>query len=147
MHHLGVVVVDLPAGKASERLSQGYLPLEPGQSGTDAEVRPVAEGKLPVDVASHVEPVGVGEMTFVAIGAAIEQEKLGVLGHDLTVELDILSDPPAVHRRGRFEAKAFLNGIRDEARLGEEELRGLREDKLASIRSHAKFLAELDTVA
>ncbi len=34
-----------------------------------------------------------------------------------------------------------------EGRLGEEELRGLREDKLASIRSHAKFLAELDTVA
>ena len=32
-------------------------------------------------------------------------------------------------------------------REGEEELRGLREDKLASIRSHAKFLAELDTVA
>jgi hypothetical protein len=29
-----------------------------------------------------------------------------------------------------------------EARLGEEELRGLREDKLKAIRSFAKFLAE-----
>jgi hypothetical protein len=29
-------------------------------------------------------------------------------------------------------------------RLAEEELRGLREDKLASIRSYAKFLAESD---
>ena len=33
-----------------------------------------------------------------------------------------------------------------EKRLGEEELRGLREDKLKSIRSFAKFLAE-DTAA
>jgi len=31
-----------------------------------------------------------------------------------------------------------------ESRLGEEELRGLREDKLKSIRFYAKFLAELD---
>jgi hypothetical protein len=31
-----------------------------------------------------------------------------------------------------------------ERRLGEEELRGLREDKLKSIRSFAKFLAEMD---
>jgi len=31
-----------------------------------------------------------------------------------------------------------------ERRLGEEELRGLREDKLKSIRSLAKFLAEMD---
>ena len=31
-----------------------------------------------------------------------------------------------------------------ESRLGEEELRGLREDKLKSIRSFAKFLAEMD---
>jgi hypothetical protein len=34
-----------------------------------------------------------------------------------------------------------------ESRLGEEELRGLREDKLKSIRSYAKFLAEMDAVA
>ena len=31
-----------------------------------------------------------------------------------------------------------------EHRLGEEELRGLREDKVKSIRSYAKFLAEMD---
>jgi hypothetical protein len=31
-----------------------------------------------------------------------------------------------------------------ESRLGEEELHGLREDKLKSIRSYAKFLAEMD---
>src|SRR6202035_3574917 len=31
-----------------------------------------------------------------------------------------------------------------ERRLGEEELRGLGEDKLKSIRSYAKFLAEMD---
>ena len=31
-----------------------------------------------------------------------------------------------------------------ECRLGEDELRGLREDKLNSIRSYAKFLAEMD---
>ena len=31
-----------------------------------------------------------------------------------------------------------------EGRLAEEELHGLREDKLASIRSYAKFLAESD---
>jgi len=31
-----------------------------------------------------------------------------------------------------------------EGRLSEEELRGLREDKLESIRSYAKFLAEMD---
>jgi hypothetical protein len=37
-----------------------------------------------------------------------------------------------------------LGALLREGRLGEEELRGLREDKLESIRSHAKFLAELD---
>jgi len=31
-----------------------------------------------------------------------------------------------------------------DVRLGEEDLRGLREDKLRSIRSFAKFLAEMD---
>jgi hypothetical protein len=31
-----------------------------------------------------------------------------------------------------------------ESRLGEEELRGLREDKLESIRSYARFLAKMD---
>jgi photoprotection regulator FRP-like protein len=31
-----------------------------------------------------------------------------------------------------------------ECRLGEEQLRGLREDKLESIRSYAKFLAEME---
>jgi hypothetical protein len=31
-----------------------------------------------------------------------------------------------------------------ERRLGEEELRGLREDKLESIRSYARFLAKMD---
>jgi hypothetical protein len=31
-----------------------------------------------------------------------------------------------------------------EGRLSEEELRGLKEDKLESIRSYAKFLAEMD---
>jgi hypothetical protein len=34
-----------------------------------------------------------------------------------------------------------------EGRLGEEELRGLREEKLKSIRSYAKFLEEMDAVA
>jgi hypothetical protein len=34
-----------------------------------------------------------------------------------------------------------------EGRISEEELRGLREDKLESIRSYAKFLVELDAVA
>jgi Photoprotection regulator fluorescence recovery protein len=34
-----------------------------------------------------------------------------------------------------------------QGRLSEEELRGLRQDKLESIRSHAKLLAELDAVA
>jgi hypothetical protein len=32
----------------------------------------------------------------------------------------------------------------DESRLSEEELRGSLEDKLKSIRSFAKFLAEMD---
>ena len=34
-----------------------------------------------------------------------------------------------------------------EKRISEQGLRGLREDKLKSIRSFAKFLAEMDTVA
>jgi hypothetical protein len=34
-----------------------------------------------------------------------------------------------------------------ESRLSEEELRGLREDKLKAIRSFAKFLAKMDAVA
>jgi hypothetical protein len=34
-----------------------------------------------------------------------------------------------------------------ESRLSEEELRGLREDKLEAIRSFAKFLAKMDAVA
>jgi hypothetical protein len=31
-----------------------------------------------------------------------------------------------------------------DGRLSEEELRGLREDKLKAIRSYAKFLAEME---
>ncbi len=34
-----------------------------------------------------------------------------------------------------------------ERRLSEQELRGLREDKLKSIRSYAKFLAGMDAIA
>src|SRR5260370_36628138 len=34
-----------------------------------------------------------------------------------------------------------------ESRLSEEELRGLREDKLKAIRTFAKFLAKMDAVA
>ena len=34
-----------------------------------------------------------------------------------------------------------------EGRIAEEELRGLREDRLASIRSYAKFLAESDVAS
>jgi hypothetical protein len=34
-----------------------------------------------------------------------------------------------------------------ESRLSEEELRGVREDKLKAIRSFAKFLAKMDAVA
>ena len=34
--------------------------------------------------------------------------------------------------------------LMQERRLGEEDLRGLREDKLKAIRSYAKFLAEMD---
>jgi hypothetical protein len=34
-----------------------------------------------------------------------------------------------------------------EGQLGEEELRGLREDKLEAIRSYAKFLVEIDADA
>ena len=45
----------------------------------------------------------------------------------------------------RYSQLMFVFGkLLCEIRLGEEELRGLREDKLKSIRSHAKFLAEMD---
>jgi hypothetical protein len=37
-----------------------------------------------------------------------------------------------------------LGKLLQERRLGEEELRGLREDKLKPIRSYAKFLTEKD---
>jgi Photoprotection regulator fluorescence recovery protein len=40
----------------------------------------------------------------------------------------------------------FGNLVR-EGRLGEEELRGLRQDKLELVRSYVKVLAELDAVA
>ena len=38
----------------------------------------------------------------------------------------------------------FFGRLLQQGRLAEEELCGLREDKLASIRSYAKFLAESD---
>jgi hypothetical protein len=39
-----------------------------------------------------------------------------------------------------------FGALLQEGRLAEEELRGLREDKLAAIRSYAKFLAKSDAV-
>jgi hypothetical protein len=45
----------------------------------------------------------------------------------------------------RFSQLTHVFGrLLQEGRLAEEELRGLREDKLESIRSYAKFLAEMD---
>jgi hypothetical protein len=44
------------------------------------------------------------------------------------------------------QLRHVFGGLLHEGRLREEELRGLREDKLNSIRSFAKFLAE-DTAA
>ncbi len=45
----------------------------------------------------------------------------------------------------RYSQLAIVFGkLLRESRLGEEELRGLREDKLKSIRSYARFLAKMD---
>jgi hypothetical protein len=41
-------------------------------------------------------------------------------------------------------SRTCLGKLLHESRLSEEELRGLREDKLKSICSFAKFLAETD---
>jgi hypothetical protein len=41
----------------------------------------------------------------------------------------------------------LLGRLLHERRLSEQELRGLREDKLKSFRSFAKFLAGMDAIA
>ena len=48
----------------------------------------------------------------------------------------------------RYSQLTYVFGkLLRENRLGEDELRGLREDKMESIRSYAKFLAKMDAVA
>ena len=57
-------------GKRSQRLPERDRPFEAGQRGADAEVRAVAEREVAVDVASHVEAVGILEVPLVAVGAS-----------------------------------------------------------------------------
>jgi Photoprotection regulator fluorescence recovery protein len=52
-----------------------------------------------------------------------------------------------INRKYEFRSSRLthvLGTLLRESRLGEEELRGLPQDKLESIRSYAKFLAESD---
>jgi hypothetical protein len=54
-----------------------------------------------------------------------------------------------INRKFEFRSSRLTHGLGTllrESRLGEEELRGLQQDKLESIRSYAKFLAESDAV-
>ena len=51
MDPLEVVLVDLEAREAADELLEADATLEPGQRGADAEVGPVAEGQVPVEVA------------------------------------------------------------------------------------------------
>jgi hypothetical protein len=47
--------------------------LEPGQLGAEAVVDAGGEGEVGVEVAAHVEPVGIGEHPRVAVGGADEE--------------------------------------------------------------------------
>jgi hypothetical protein len=53
---------------------------------------------------------------------------------------DYVTTPPAAPRYSHLTHE--FGRLLHESRLSEKELRGLREDKLKSIRSFAKFLAE-----
>ena len=73
MRLLGVVPVDIPVGPALQHLVERDATLEARQRGTEAEVEPVAEAQVVVDVAVDVEPVAVGEVAVVAVPRAVEQ--------------------------------------------------------------------------
>ena len=49
---------------------------EASERGADAEVGAVPEREVAVDVAAHVEAVGIREVALVAVGGAVEQRHL-----------------------------------------------------------------------
>jgi hypothetical protein len=61
------VVVHLPVGPAVENLFEGDLTLEPSQSGTHTEVDPIAEAQMVIDLAAHIELIGIAEASLVPI--------------------------------------------------------------------------------
>ena len=67
---LGVVPVDLPVREPAQHLVERDAALEPGQVAPEAEVEPVAEAQVVVDLAVDVEAVGIGELALVPVGRA-----------------------------------------------------------------------------
>src|SRR5438067_9979956 len=99
----GLVVVDLPAREALERLLQRDPPFETRQRGTNAVVDAVAEGHVVVEGTAHVEPVRVGIHPLVTAGRTGQQEHLGISGDHGAVEFDVSCRPASLYGGRRLE--------------------------------------------
>ena len=78
MRPLDTVLVDVPLGEAGEDLLERHAALEPGESGTQAEVQPEAERQVLAVVAADVETVGIGVSPLVAVGRSDDEELVDV---------------------------------------------------------------------
>ncbi len=87
---------DVPVRETRERARERDARFHPGERGTEAEVRAVPEGGVPLDLASHEEPIGVDELARITVRAAVEQQ-------DLRPRRDL----DAVRRYGRSVQRPF----------------------------------------
>src|SRR4029450_13141653 len=66
-HALGVPLIDLPAGKTRQDLLERDTAFEPRQRRPQAEVQPISEGEVVIDLAADVEAVGIREPAIVPV--------------------------------------------------------------------------------
>src|SRR6185312_13664266 len=110
-----VVHVDGPLGESLEYLFERDAALEAGQWGADAEVGSAAESQVTTRPTADVEPVGVLEVPFVAVGRGEHQQYRTAGRHDPLLERDILGcDVARDVWPGGLEAQQFLDGRRDQ---------------------------------
>ena len=116
------VPVDVPGRKALQQLVDHDPSFQASQRHAQAEVRAVAEAEHVVDLATHVEGVGIREVALVAVRGSREHHQDAVGGDDLAVELGVGDDVAGDVVRRRLEPQDLVHRVRDERRVVDQAL-------------------------
>jgi len=96
VHELRVLEVGIPLREALEQFFEHDASFEACERLTQAVVRAEAEGEVVTEVASDVQPVGIGEVPFVAVPGGRQRHHAAPGRYHLPVVLDVLNDVPTV---------------------------------------------------